>query len=323
VYAFINQLKALVPLKSEEVVRANLPSCLREAAARWYSAELSDEERQDLSVRSLPLGWYATLERRFKPRPTEALTKVMSPASIYSWRDVRAGRSVTEWAQNMLRDAQAADITGTTTLLRMVWTRLEPARGLKCLDAPDHVRHSPSPRVTKVSNSDSMVLPVTATIVPVAPVSELNCPSAPIIRTQELTPLSLRGIRIVTPSSSDSRSGMSTFPRRMRHRPRASVRPTRPNNKLAHSRDSTSRASNNNSNSPLVICLAQTRPASSCSPISHGIKLATRTQATRPVSHALAPVHGVVHKPPPIWPTHRKFPPRPTHRASPIRPKLT
>jgi dUTPase len=127
VYAFINQLKALVPLKSEEVVRANLPSCLREAAARWYSAELSDEERQDLSVRSLPLGWYATLERRFKPRPTEALTKVMSPASIYSWRDVRAGRSVTEWAQNMLRDAQAADITGTTTLLRMVWTRLEPA----------------------------------------------------------------------------------------------------------------------------------------------------------------------------------------------------
>jgi hypothetical protein len=34
VYAFINQLKALVPLKSEEVVRANLPSCLREVAAR-------------------------------------------------------------------------------------------------------------------------------------------------------------------------------------------------------------------------------------------------------------------------------------------------
>lgn len=73
VYAFINQLKALVPLKSEEVVRANLPSCLREAAARWYSAELSDEERQDLSVRSLQLGWYATLEKRFKPHATSVL----------------------------------------------------------------------------------------------------------------------------------------------------------------------------------------------------------------------------------------------------------
>ncbi|QQK42191.1 reverse transcriptase [Penicillium digitatum] len=127
VYAFINQLKALTPLKSEEVVRANLPSCLREAAARWYSAELSDEERQDLSVRSLQLGWFATLERRFKPRATEAIVKVMAPSSVYSWRDVRAGRSVTEWAQNMLRDAQAAEITGTTTVLRLVWTRLEPA----------------------------------------------------------------------------------------------------------------------------------------------------------------------------------------------------
>ena len=86
-------------------MRANLPSCLREAAARWYSAELSEEERQDLSVRSLQLGWYATLEKRFKPRPTEAIARVMALAAIYSWRDVRAGRSVTEWAQNMLRDA--------------------------------------------------------------------------------------------------------------------------------------------------------------------------------------------------------------------------
>ncbi|KAG0159954.1 hypothetical protein PDIDSM_7481 [Penicillium digitatum] len=56
-----------------------------------------------------------------------AIVKVMAPSSVYSWRDVRAGRSVTEWAQNMLRDAQAAEITGTTTVLRLVWTRLEPA----------------------------------------------------------------------------------------------------------------------------------------------------------------------------------------------------
>ncbi|KAJ5420766.1 hypothetical protein N7465_003285 [Penicillium sp. CMV-2018d] len=32
-----------------------------------------------------------------------------------------------EWAQDMLRDAQAAEITGTTTVLRLVWNRLEPA----------------------------------------------------------------------------------------------------------------------------------------------------------------------------------------------------
>lgn len=63
---------------------------------------------------------------RFKPRATEAIAEVMAPASIYSWRDVCAGRSTTEWAQNMLRDAQATEITGTTTLLRLVWTRIAP-----------------------------------------------------------------------------------------------------------------------------------------------------------------------------------------------------
>jgi hypothetical protein len=62
-------------------------------------------------VRSLQLGWYATLEKRFKPRATEAIAKVMAPASVYCWRDVRAGRSITEWAQNMLRDAQAAEMS--------------------------------------------------------------------------------------------------------------------------------------------------------------------------------------------------------------------
>ncbi|KAG0158329.1 hypothetical protein PDIDSM_5842 [Penicillium digitatum] len=107
VYAFINQLKALIPLKSEEVVRANLPSCLREAAARCWAG-------------SPP-------RKTVQARATEAIVKVMAPSSVYSWRDVRAGRSVTEWAQNMLRDAQAAEITGTTTVLRLVWTRLEPA----------------------------------------------------------------------------------------------------------------------------------------------------------------------------------------------------
>ncbi|KAG0157497.1 hypothetical protein PDIDSM_4682 [Penicillium digitatum] len=117
VYAFINQLKALIPLKSEEVVRANLPSCLREAAARWYSAELSDEERQDLSVRSLELGWFATLERRFKPRATEAIVKVMAPSSVYSWRDVRAGRSVTEMGpKHVTRRPSSRDNSPATTI---------------------------------------------------------------------------------------------------------------------------------------------------------------------------------------------------------------
>ncbi|CAI7583098.1 unnamed protein product [Penicillium pancosmium] len=35
VYAFLNQLMAMAQLKSEEVVRAHIPLCLRDAASRW------------------------------------------------------------------------------------------------------------------------------------------------------------------------------------------------------------------------------------------------------------------------------------------------
>ncbi|KAG0154080.1 hypothetical protein PDIDSM_1460 [Penicillium digitatum] len=80
-----SDVHALIPLKSEEVVRANLPSCLRSSSS-MVQRELSDEERQDLSVRSLELGWFATLERRFK-RARHRRSSKMAPSSVYSWRD--------------------------------------------------------------------------------------------------------------------------------------------------------------------------------------------------------------------------------------------
>lgn len=50
VYAFLNQLKAMVQLKTEPVVRAHIPLALRGAASRWYTTELSDQERDDLNT---------------------------------------------------------------------------------------------------------------------------------------------------------------------------------------------------------------------------------------------------------------------------------
>lgn len=72
VYAFINQLKALVPLKTEAVVRSYIPLCLRGAASHWYTTELSDVEREDLNIQPLVTGWYDLLERRFKMRASIA-----------------------------------------------------------------------------------------------------------------------------------------------------------------------------------------------------------------------------------------------------------
>ena len=125
VYVFINQLKALVPFKSEEVVCANILSCLYEGVVCWYIIELSDEECWDLGVHLLNLGWFVDLEKRFKSCITKVLSKVILLSSIYSWQDIRVSCSVTKWVQNILCDIQATELLGITVLLWLVWTCIE------------------------------------------------------------------------------------------------------------------------------------------------------------------------------------------------------
>ena len=61
VYAFLGVLRAYISLKSEEVIGANLPSCLR-----------------DTALMSLEKGWFARLERRFKPHATVAQANALA-----------------------------------------------------------------------------------------------------------------------------------------------------------------------------------------------------------------------------------------------------
>lgn len=62
-------------------------------------------------------------------RAAVAQRRLLSAA--YTWNDVTAGRSVVEWAHQMIRDSQAADLAGgaplsTSAQLRTVWLRLDP-----------------------------------------------------------------------------------------------------------------------------------------------------------------------------------------------------
>ncbi|KAJ5901893.1 hypothetical protein N7495_002421 [Penicillium taxi] len=126
VFAFLTQLRAMVPLKSEETVRANLPSCLREQAAEWYNTELSSDQRFTLNMTPLEEGWYAILEKSFKMRPVTAQARLMAPESQFGWNELRSGKSPVQWARTLMRDAQAADFNTTVSQLRMVWMRLDP-----------------------------------------------------------------------------------------------------------------------------------------------------------------------------------------------------
>ncbi|CAG8253100.1 unnamed protein product [Penicillium olsonii] len=127
VYVFLNQVRSIVALKTDEVVRTNLQACLREAAQAWYSSELSEQDR--LILRTFPcdseFGWFTMLEKRFKPRAASAMAELMS--SSYSWTDVRNALPASAWAQTVLRHAHAAGISGVTQQLQLAWTHLDPS----------------------------------------------------------------------------------------------------------------------------------------------------------------------------------------------------
>ncbi|CAG8239687.1 unnamed protein product [Penicillium salamii] len=98
---FIDRMRDLVALKSETVVRANIHSCLRGAALRWYTQELSRDTKDLLQLKSLEEAWFKRLATRFKPSRTDALRQLES--THYTWKDIRAGTTPRDYAQKMLR----------------------------------------------------------------------------------------------------------------------------------------------------------------------------------------------------------------------------
>ncbi|KAJ5578388.1 uncharacterized protein N7459_007352 [Penicillium hispanicum] len=90
VFVFIDRMADLKLLKSEEVVRANIHSCLRGDALRWYSQELTAEEKRLMNITPLNDGWFHMLKKRFKANRTEALiqldkTAYQCPTSVSTY----------------------------------------------------------------------------------------------------------------------------------------------------------------------------------------------------------------------------------------------
>lgn len=112
-------MKDLVSLKSEEVVRANIHSCLKTDALRWYTHELTRAEKDLMQECSLEVGWFKMLTNRFKPNRADALRQLDS--TTYGWRDVRAGRTPRVYAQTMLRLLKSTGTSNTQDqILKMV-----------------------------------------------------------------------------------------------------------------------------------------------------------------------------------------------------------
>ncbi|KAE8348017.1 hypothetical protein BDV28DRAFT_153502 [Aspergillus coremiiformis] len=125
VYTFVDQIRDIVTLKSEQTVRNNIHSCLRGAALEWYITELTQLEK--VALRNIPIeeGWLKSLTQRFKPRAPEALEKLTTLS--YGFRDIRTGKTPRAYAQELLRHARAANVDSVYNQLTLAWSHMEPS----------------------------------------------------------------------------------------------------------------------------------------------------------------------------------------------------
>jgi hypothetical protein len=87
VFVFIQRIKDVTALKGSEIVRTNLPTCLRGAAQRWYSDELNDRDK--IALRVDLSQWYTALAKRFWENPMVATRKLNEVR--YIRQDIRNG----------------------------------------------------------------------------------------------------------------------------------------------------------------------------------------------------------------------------------------
>ena len=122
IYAFVDRLKDMAPLRGDDKLRTVIPQCLRGTALIWHSTELSENEKEMSRYTNLQ-GWYVMLIARFKERTPLALSKLQS--ARYTMADAKDRKDPRAYVQDIMRYAKAANLISVHNQLSMAWNQLD------------------------------------------------------------------------------------------------------------------------------------------------------------------------------------------------------
>jgi hypothetical protein len=127
---FLDRLDDIVKLRGGELVRSNIPSCLRGAALQWYTTEVSDIEKASLRSPSTQVNpqdplhrWKIAIHRRWDPPASVALQNFMT--TRYTFPMALAGVSMMQYFSTKIRLAKEAGFADTHKQLLAVWNGLD------------------------------------------------------------------------------------------------------------------------------------------------------------------------------------------------------
>jgi len=127
---FLDRLDDIVKLRGGEVVRSNIPTCLRGAALQWYTTEVSDKEKaflRSLSTTSNPQNpihrWKVAIPHMWDPPASVAVQNFMS--TRYTLAMAMEGVSMIQYFSTKIRLAKEAGFTNVYQQLLAVWNGLD------------------------------------------------------------------------------------------------------------------------------------------------------------------------------------------------------
>ena len=123
--AFVQRVKDIAGIKGHEGIRNNLYLCLRGAAARWWTYELSDIDKLAIRHDVTPQlqQWTTRLLARFRPRLSQATRENSQLTFLIS--DIIAGKPVLTYFQSKLLKARAAGYESEQSQLMQVYMGLD------------------------------------------------------------------------------------------------------------------------------------------------------------------------------------------------------
>ena len=123
VFLFIERIEDLARIKGDELIAANINTCLRGTALGWYTSELSTLTRNGLRISKIEQ-WTEQLRNRFRESTSVALTKLTS--TNYTVTDARKKREPAAYVQEVLRHAKAASLDNVLHQLTYAYSNIAP-----------------------------------------------------------------------------------------------------------------------------------------------------------------------------------------------------
>jgi hypothetical protein len=126
---FLDRLDDIVKLRGGDIVRSNIPSCLRGAALQWYTTEVSDIEKASFRSPSNTMAqdpiyrWKIAIRYRWDPPAAVSLQNFM--ITRYTLPMALAGVSMMQYFSTKIRLAKEAGFMDTHQQLLAVWNGLD------------------------------------------------------------------------------------------------------------------------------------------------------------------------------------------------------